>query len=481
MAEKVTQGNASIVHNPLLREALRGLSQLSLELISREAHPDDIPPKVRALHAMRRTPHTFGIDETEQPDWSALVRQFRNELKSLPAYSECQTLLKEDETISRHLDRLVGIPNSMTILPSEELIPSFLSTLLGRTGACTYDEVIFDALCDELERFFRSGTLLIRAIAPLLNFYGPDEVVSLPHDISIRRTSDDEVDLWLQRSAQMPLSAGPWMIASVTHCIARDFEMPKVCGEKEAEEARTSVPESAHADSQASQSFANVLTSLRLLKSEYVDIPFTDFRVRGWCPPHVGAHRWHSGVSPPRFLVGNPFVLSPEEGPIVSKLLELVTGFDRQKHGFLDIALRRFNAAVAEERPEDRLLDLVIALEAILLHGPQKEELRGEKRFRFSINGAYLLSTEPQERKRIFRELREAYDRRSGVVHGGKLPAHISITGKKLSAKEFAGIVEAHTRHIVRHILELACKPNAPKHLVPWSDLVLGLPPASSS
>lgn len=479
MTEKLTQGKASSVHNPPLRDALRKVSQLSLELISREARPDDIPPKLRALHAVRPTPYTFGIEEIERPDWPALVRQYQNELKHLPAYSECWTLLKEDQVISRHLDRLVGTPYSRTILRAEEVIPSFVSTLLERVGACMHDDVIFDALYDELEQFFWSSTLCLRAIGPLLNLSGPDEVISLPDDVSIRRASDDEVDLWLQRADVMPLPAGRSTIVSVTHCIVRDFDMPKVCGEEEAKAARRRVPESTH--SQTSRSFTDVLSCLRLLKSEYVDIPFTDFRIRGWCPPHVGAIRSQFANTPAPLFLGNRFQLSPEEVAVVSKLFELVAGFDRHKHGFLDIALRRFNLAAAEERAEDRLLDLVIALEAILLHGSDKEELRGEKRFRFSLNGAYLLSSERQERRRIFKQLREAYDCRSKVVHGGKLSTRISISGQKLSAQEFTGIIEARTRQVIRQVLALACKPNAPKQLVSWNDLVLGFPHTGSN
>jgi hypothetical protein len=80
----------------------------------------------------------------------------------------------------------------------------------------------------------------------------------------------------------------------------------------------------------------------------------------------------------------------------------------------------RFFIAVDEDSPEEELVDLVIALESILqtVNGnPIKEELR----YRFSINGASLISIidSTNDFFEIMEIMRTAYDCRSVIVHGG--------------------------------------------------------------
>jgi hypothetical protein len=86
----------------------------------------------------------------------------------------------------------------------------------------------------------------------------------------------------------------------------------------------------------------------------------------------------------------------------------------------LSRSLSRFFIAVDEDSPEEELVDLVIALESILqtVNGnPIKEELR----YRFSINGASLLTNidSTSDFFETMEIMRTAYDCRSVIVHGG--------------------------------------------------------------
>ncbi len=72
----------------------------------------------------------------------------------------------------------------------------------------------------------------------------------------------------------------------------------------------------------------------------------------------------------------------------------------------------------ARERPEDKLIDLSIALEAMF--SPSKGQ--GELRFQIALRAAALLAETPAERREIFYFLRSMYDARSQLVHGAQSP-----------------------------------------------------------
>jgi hypothetical protein len=84
----------------------------------------------------------------------------------------------------------------------------------------------------------------------------------------------------------------------------------------------------------------------------------------------------------------------------------------------LDLPTRRLLTAVTERlNPEDGLVDAMIALESLFGTG------RGEIRFRLSVALAWLLGTDHESRRDFQKQVKDLYDLRSHVVHGGHLDA----------------------------------------------------------
>ena len=65
---------------------------------------------------------------------------------------------------------------------------------------------------------------------------------------------------------------------------------------------------------------------------------------------------------------------------------------------------------------EDRLIDYMIAFEALYLNDTGAQE-RGEMRFRLALRVAQFLR-ELNQQKSLYREMRAAYNMRSSIVHG---------------------------------------------------------------
>lgn len=80
------------------------------------------------------------------------------------------------------------------------------------------------------------------------------------------------------------------------------------------------------------------------------------------------------------------------------------------------IALDKFSTSFQRDNENDRLLDSVIALEAIYLKSGEAQEMS----FKLSQRGALYLSDNLDKAKDIKQNLRDAYNLRSTLVHGSQ-------------------------------------------------------------
>jgi len=127
----------------------------------------------------------------------------------------------------------------------------------------------------------------------------------------------------------------------------------------------------------------------------------------------------------------------------ISELKSLISRLWSQKIEEIGV-VRWFNKSFAEIYLEDRLTDLVFALEQIYL----KDE--GEKSYlsyKFALRGAFLLAESRKERHDIFKTLRDGYRKRSAIVHSGK-----EIRGEK--ERELVTLLEKYLRISILKYLE---------------------------
>lgn len=82
----------------------------------------------------------------------------------------------------------------------------------------------------------------------------------------------------------------------------------------------------------------------------------------------------------------------------------------------IQLAVDRVNLAAERSNPDDKIIDLMIAAEA-LFGGSGKTEVT----YRLRLRAAKYLGKDLQERKTIVGFLKEAYDRRSSIVHGDRV------------------------------------------------------------
>lgn len=118
------------------------------------------------------------------------------------------------------------------------------------------------------------------------------------------------------------------------------------------------------------------------------------------------------------FFIEDPSPLSDEHLTTLRETLPAYLDGSHNVQG-LDVAMRRYRDSRERYRPGDpeQLLDLTIALEALLLTGGERSELT----YRLGIRAARLLGTSTESRWGIFDVLRDLYAARSKLAHGSTL------------------------------------------------------------
>src|ERR1051326_6606356 len=142
----------------------------------------------------------------------------------------------------------------------------------------------------------------------------------------------------------------------------------------------------------------NIVTALRLLKNGNIQAPFLlDCTQLAW-PWRDSAEKLYVPDFYAEDNVGQ-FVLSEAELATVQQLIRALEKLPLPKQGGLRLALQRLNRSYTRFLPEDRLIDLTIALESTLLAGEGGSELK----FRLVMRGVVLLRAKykPEDTKHI--------------------------------------------------------------------------------
>lgn len=134
-------------------------------------------------------------------------------------------------------------------------------------------------------------------------------------------------------------------------------------------------------------------------------------------------------------------------------------------------AIRRISFAQENHRLDDRLVDLVIGVESLIL-GDLNGGREGELSYRSSLRAGHLLGDSPTARREVFKFFKLAYETRSTIAHGGE------VDGRKLEARSgvtyrvFVQSLDAHLRRAIVTVLERPEFSDATSK--PWDDMLLG-------
>jgi hypothetical protein len=139
----------------------------------------------------------------------------------------------------------------------------------------------------------------------------------------------------------------------------------------------------------------------------------------------------------------------------------------------LSLALRRLSYADDRERPEDAILDLLIACEAFFLEGSDQE-----LGYKLSIRAALWNEMPDWDRRDVFTLLTNAYRVRSAIAHGNEPKVkHVSIRGELVPLQQFASTVGELLRGSLAKAVNIAASSDDYQLHIDWDSLTLGVSP----
>jgi hypothetical protein len=342
-----------------------------------------------------------------------------------------------------------------------DIFRSVIKHLWQKYETFNLDEDTVDSLVNEFEMFVDKPTMRFLFRSQLLNFNSPSDSIDLPEGLRIRRMTEKEVSAFHGGAFDALGMIRPRGFGVHEFCIEGETDEPKMFGDLKEGEQPT--------EDRVKASLDKAILCLRTFKEGQVGYDYVHFYPLTFCPLPLLSFCYGDLYVP----FGN-YALSVEDVEALAAHGTLVFNVSEPS---MKMACSRLADAETRTKPQDRLVDAVIGMEALLLAALGKGDGRGELRFRFSLHYSTLFGT-PEERYRAFRLAKNLYDLRSMVAHGSTLSdGAFQVGDEKLKLPEAANRASETLRHLVRHFLPSAKQAQAPYGTPEfWERAYLGLP-----
>jgi Apea-like HEPN len=390
---------------------------------------------------------------------------------SLPNYQKCIDGLKSDAIVGPHLDRLVGTSMSAFRLEAKSILSSLTYAMQDDEGHLVFSEELFHSKFLEWADFFRADRIAYKTVAPLPNLVTPAFPLRLNNELVLDRLTDDEVTRCCHVGVIRAVSPGfPLITGETTVGIRKIVHLPKLIMQgNEQHELPDAGDEGTFGNRPLLQEHLlidDVLSALRLFKRAQIRA--------------AGLANWNDspklgGVSYRvlgQWPYGGKLELSEDDVPHFLELWHLLEAGAAN----FPFSIHRFNLAFDRGLIADRIVDLVIAAEALLLSDTGNAQYRGELRYRFALRAAKFIDHPNYGEYDIFCVMRRAYDVRSAIVHGGS-PSDTRLPGDlSASLLTFIDAIEELVRLGLRKALSMNEEGKKMRQAEYWDSLVLSKP-----
>lgn len=388
-------------------------------------------------------------------------------LHSVPDYDKCVQQLKRDPAVGPHLDHLVGTIQFSHRIDADKILQHLIYAMVDDEGIIEFSDQRFESEWKELVDFFIADLVKGKVVAPLPNLVLPAFPLRLNDELVLDQLTDDEVTRCCQAGILRPVSPSfPLLHAKVGVGVRRTIFLPKSSGTDEESNETQNVGDVCRFGRRPM--FRNdlviddVLSAMRLFKH-------TETRAAGnasW-----SESPWLAGSTSFQVLgqwpYGGQFVLSEGEVP---QFLELWRLLEERVVDF-GFSIRRFNLAFERGLAFDRVVDLVIAAESLFLSDIGVQD-RGELRFRFAIRAAKFIEHPTYSERDVYRVMRQAYDARSAIVHGGS-PNDTHLPGDQAANEStFIDTIEELVRLGLRKAISMGSEGRKLRQPEYWENLL---------
>jgi hypothetical protein len=426
-------------------------------------HSADATPQIFHTWPQWRKAEEDYFRETDELQWIGGPAS----IDASPERAEAVKLLKADAMIGPQLDELVGTHAMGRIsLRIDWLLNALVSKSCNVGARFGFSDERFDQAYAHVEETLYSANVEIVTLLPLAGLgsavRGP---IRLNEFLAIDQLTDAEVErvlsLGLLREGGLPMFKNdpPLWGLRLTH------GEPKIIG--------TARPDNATSDGvlsrvESDSMLEDAVAVLRMSRAGSLSpVGRVSYANAPWFPG-----TFYSVLRIPSMRM----VSYRLEGSDVAEVQQLFVGLRAPGVGgrqYVRNAVRRFSFAEERTRPDDRLLDLVIAAESLLL-GHMKE-VEGELSFRLRLHAAHLLDTDDAERRLVYAAMKLAYATRSAIVHGGEPKPRDwgSTAASPVTLAEFVASIEDLMRRLLQRGIALAGSTPGSGPLMDWEAALL--------
>lgn len=383
---------------------------------------EEIPYKIVEKYEVKER-GSWSMNYVTQPFILPFILRHEKDIENLPEFKICVRLLRTEPQVSDHLDKLVGIEGGGSFRRTVwDFMWYFLTPMFEKyLKESKFDQQLLKQLYSHFEKFIRSSRIRVRTYVYLDNFDSDIDRIDIEKNLSIRKVTNEEIERLLERSkGYTPFS----LEIPPKYIIEMRYTRKKIIGG--AKKPPRSDP---------SNRIYQFVTALRLFKSGVVG--FNEISTTPETPFFWGYSRRSGGAKTFR---GPKYVLRKEEIIQFKDFWKQISTFFPSEPRRLAIARRRFEIAYERSLPQDKLIDFMIAYEALFF----KQGELGEFGHKLSTRVSKLLRKTYQERATVAKEVKEFYDKRSKIVHGEEVKLHRGFIDK----------VESYLRDSIKTLME---------------------------
>jgi len=452
---------------PILKEKCPGERDEPLELLG---FPRWIPEPRRGPGPEEHLPRRYKAVPVSLTAEQQCAARVLGELRqaAIQPLADLDRALAADPVIGPRLDHEVSSSSrGGQTWQAASMIQQLVDRVIGVATLFNLPPPIRDAVTTQWAELLRRPSDQMNVIVALHEFHAPAVPIQLEPGLEIDELSEAEI------ASALALGAGRVGLMMDERSVSRVFGIRKsfesqlfIDGVPAVESEREMAVRR-----EARQHAELVLLALRVFKAGRV----------GTSGSFEHSVSWGADIAPASGRFGSlfgwpaaePYALADEE---VMQFREFWFAFERvHAERAIAGALRRFGFAADRALPDDEIVDLMIAAESLFL-SEMDEQYRGELRFRLSTRAGSLLGTTLEDRLRVFKFMRRAYDARSVVVHGG-VPSEDNLRGldsERSTVYAFADDLE----NVLRDALKMAIRLLASDQRFPpdWEELMFAVP-----
>lgn len=428
------------MHDPKLYDQIKQFCKDGIEYASKQlAKLGDKTPTRIAEKFLIVDDHTTSHQQDVVIDWSRLIFSIEKNLQKLDSYKNAATSLNSHRVFSRQLNTLVGTASFMRRIETDELLlRSLLTSLFMESNEAIFDEERLKKLYEKMENWFYSKTLRYKYFAPISNFSMEQDRLKLAPGFAIVKITKEEKERLLSISSAFH-STFP-ILASKEYAFEFITDQPKYIGDRPENPEERLQPQNT-----AQALFRDASSALRLYKPSLIGFNHVWILDTLWEFP--GIHSTSSNAGPVDY-VGDHMKLEVREIPEFLTLWKRYKKVTQRSLKKILSSVSRLNFGTERGRAEDKLVDYYVGFESLFLN-----DNNPELSYRLALLVAHWLGVDHTDRKKIYTIIKEGYDQRSTIVHGGEPEKTIKVGGRDISFTEHTKLIEEYLRLAIKKFI----------------------------